>query len=131
MFPHIITVFNVVTDNNGIVHYYKKEVSDVFAHTQKIVSQEGKGEKYTSAHDVIFSSIALNDYIDIDSYLKLEDKSNKFTLKSNDIIVIGTFSDITGLSDIQKTNADYFLIKTISDNRYGLDTNLNNIEVTD
>ena len=125
MFPHTITVFNLV-DNI----YYRKIVTDVFATTKKIISQEGKGEKYMPVHDVIISNIAMKDYLDMDSYKELEDKSDNYTLKNDDIVVIGEFEDIEDLSDIQKTNADYFLIKTISINDYG-DFDLQNIEVTD
>ena len=125
MFPHTITIFNLVNDT-----YYRKIVTDVFATTKKVISPEGKGEKYMPVHDVIFSNIAMKDYLDVDSYKELEDKSNNYTLRNNDIVVIGEFNDIKDLSDIQKTNADYFLIKTISINDYG-DLDLKNIEVTD
>lgn len=125
MFPHTITIFNLVNDI-----YNRKVVHNVFAHTDKIISQEGKGEKYTSEHRVIFSGNALNDYLTIDEYNKLSDKTNNFTLKNNDLIVIGEFKEIKELIDVTKTNVDYFLIKTISDNRYG-SLDLQNIEVTD
>ncbi|MCI5543766.1 MAG: hypothetical protein MR405_07630 [Mollicutes bacterium] len=125
MFPHTITIFNLVNDI-----YNRKVVHNVFSHTDKIISQEGKGEKYTSAHRVIFSGNALNDYLTIDEYNKLSDKTNNFTLKNNDLIVIGEFKEIKELVDVTKTNVDYFLIKTISDNRYG-SLDLQNIEVTD
>ncbi len=125
MFPHTITIFNLVNDT-----FYRKVVKDVFVITKKIISPEGEGEKYMPVHDVIISNIAMKDYLDIDSYKRLEDKSNNYTLKNNDIVVIGEFKNINDLSDIQKTNADYFLIKTISINNYGSD-DLQNIEVTD
>lgn len=125
MFPHTITIFNLINDI-----YYRKVVNDVFVTTKKIISQEGKGEKYIPVHNVIFSNTAMKDYLDVDSYKKLEDKKNNYTLRNNDIIVTGEFEDIDDLSDIQKTNVDYFLIKTISINNYGSD-DLQNIEVTD
>ena len=125
MFPHTITIFNVIDDK-----YYRKEVSDVFAITERIISKEGKGEKFVSAHRVIFSNIAMNDYLEPQDYLKLSDKSNNYTLRENDIIVIGKFDDINDLSTIQKSSCEYFLIKTVSVNKYG-DIELQNIEVTD
>lgn len=125
MFPHTITIFNLVNDT-----FYRKVVKDVFTTTKKVISPEGKGEKYMPVHDVIISNIAMKDYLDIDSYNELEDKSNNYTLKNNDIVVIGEFKDINDLLDVQKANVDYFLIKTISINNYGSD-DLQNIEVTD
>ncbi len=125
MFPHTITIFNLVNDT-----YYRKVVTDVFATTKKVISPEGKGEKYMSVHDVIFSDIAMKDYLDVDSYKALKDKSDNYTLKNNDVVVIGEFDDIEDLSDIQRTNVDYFLIKTISINNYGSEE-LQSIEVTD
>ncbi len=129
MFPHTITIFNLTKDNENNIIYNRKIVHDVFYHVQKIISQESNGEKYTYAYDVVFSEKAIKTYLELDNYEKLEDKSNNFTLKENDIIVLNEFEEISDLSDIQKTNAQYFLIKTISDNRYG-DEELQNIEVT-
>ena len=103
MFEHIVTVINVLDGN-----FYKCEVSDVFYHVDKIVSADGKGEKYTNVHQTIFSEKTFDKYVE-----KHDFKGNEgtFTLKEND-------------------NLDYFLIKTISDNRYG-SISLQNIEVTD
>jgi len=125
MFPDTITIYNI-EDNI----YYRKEVKNVFAHTSKIISKDGNGEKYTSVHNVIFSSTSLNDFVSNNEYKKLSDKSKKFTLKPNDIIVFGIFGDVNSLSDIQKSNIEYFLIKSISTNQYG-NSMLQNIEVTD
>lgn len=58
MFPHVVTVFNVIKDKDSIT-YHRQVVNDVFYHQNKIISQEGKGEKYTTAYDVIFSNSAL------------------------------------------------------------------------
>ena len=79
---------------------------------------------------MIFSSISLNDFVSNIDYKKISDKSKKFTLKPNDIIVFGIFGDVNSLSDIQKSNIEYFLIKSISTNQYG-NSILQNIEVTD
>lgn len=125
MFPDKVTVFNVVNDK-----YNRQVIDDVFAHTEKIISKEINGEKYSTVHRVIFSNNSLEKYLPYENYIILKDKSNNFTLKENDLIVIGEFKDITGLSEVQKFNADYFLIKSISDNTYAIN-NLNNIEVTD
>lgn len=124
MFPHTITIFNVV---NGV--YNRKVVSDVFCHTDKIISTEGKGDKYTYAYDVIFSSEALKKYKEVVDYINLEDKTEYFTLKENDIIVIGNFPEIKDLKEVQISHSQYFLIRTISDNRYGNQL-LQNIEIT-
>ena len=127
MFPHTITIFNVIDTDK--VEYYRKVVNNVFYYKSKIISSEGKGDKYTYAYDVIFSSEALKDYLDYEDYISLEDKSNNFTLKENDIIVFNECEQITDLSDLQKSYKDYFLIRSIGDNRYG-DDYLQNIEVT-
>lgn len=129
MFPHTVTVFNIVKTGANDIAYNRKVVDNVFFYTKKIISQEGKGEKYTYAYNVIFSSEAIKFFLPIKDYELLENKSDYFTLKENDIIVLGIFNNINNLVDIQKSNSDYFLIKTISDNRYG-DEELQNIEVT-
>lgn len=128
MFPHTITIFNVIKNTNKIT-YQRKIVNDVFYYTEKIISEEGKGEKYSSAYHVIFSSDSLNSYLKSKEYKIAEDKENHFTLQANDIVVLGEFKEINDLSDIQRSDVEYFLIKTISDNQYGEDF-LQNIEVT-
>ena len=59
MFPRTVTIFNVIKDKENIT-YHRNVVSDVFYHVNKIISQEGKGEKYTYAYDVIFFKKCLN-----------------------------------------------------------------------
>lgn len=125
MFPDKVTVFNIVDDK-----FNQCIVDNVFAHTEKIISKEGNGEKYSTAHRVIFSNKALEKYLSYENYIVLNDKNNNFTLKENDLIVFGEFKEITDLSEVQKSHVDYFLIKSISDNTYAIN-NLNNIEVTD
>lgn len=125
MFQNTITIFNI-EDNV----YNRKEINKVFTHISKIISNEGNGEKYTSVHNVIFSKDSLLNYVSNNEYKKLKDKSEKFTLKPNDIIVFGILDNVNSLSDIQKSNMEYFLIKSISTNLYGSDI-LQNIEVTD
>mgnify|MGYP004648634085 FL=1 len=125
MFPDKVTVFNIVDDK-----YNRQVIDDVFAHTEKIISKEGNGEKYSTAHRVIFSNKALEKYLSYVDYTALNDKSNNFTLKENDLIIFGEFKEITDLSEVQKSHVDYFLIKSISDNTYAINI-LNNIEVTD
>lgn len=125
MFQNTITIFNI-EDNV----YNRKEINNVFTHISKIISNEGNGEKYNSVHNVIFSKDSLLNYVSKKEYKKLKDKSEKFTLKPNDIIVFGILDNVNSLSDIQKSNMEYFLIKSISTNLYGSDI-LQNIEVTD
>ena len=128
MFPHTITIFNVI-NNNDSVSYNRKLVDNVFYTKQKIISKESNGDKFTTAYNVIFSSKALNDFLDNEDYINLEDKSKNFTLKENDIIVYGNCEQINDLIDLQRSYKDYFLIRSIGDNRYGTDE-LQNIEVT-
>lgn len=125
MFNDTITIYNLVEEK-----MYRKVVNNVFVNNKTIISQEGKGEKFASAHDVIFSDIAIRDYLEYEDYKKLDNKENNFTLKVNDVVVIGEFKEVENLSEIQKSDKDYFLIKTISKNLYGA-TDLQNIEITD
>ena len=125
MFPHTVTVFNVTKEKDKTI-YHRQVVSDVFFHVQKIVSQEGKGEKYTYAYDVIFSRDALKKYV---SKSLFENKEDTYTLRENDIVVFGEFKQINDLIDIQKSNIDYFLVKTVSENLYG-NEELQNVEIT-
>lgn len=122
MFPHTITIFNIV-DNK----YHRQIVSDVLFISEKIISQDGLGEKYANVHRVIFSKSSLLKY-----QKKAEYEPNKgvFTLNDNDIIVEGKIKQISSIKDLQNGKYDYFLIKTISDNNYGSE-DMQNIEVTD
>lgn len=125
MFPHTVTVFNVIKEKDKVT-YHRQVVSDVFWHVQKIISQEGKGEKYTSAYDVIFSHDALKKYVSRNNF---KGKENTYTLRENDIIVLGEYKPIDDLLELQKSNVEYLLIKTVSENLYG-DEELQNVEVT-
>ena len=127
MFPHTITIFNI-TKNDGVT-YNRKVVSDVFYYKEKSVSDEQHGDKPNYQYHVILSSEALKSYLNNEEYQSLDDKTNNFTLKINDIIVLGECEDITDLIDLQKSNKEYFLIRTINDSQYGSD-DLQNIEVT-
>lgn len=126
MFSHTVTIFNITYDNDKVI-YNRKVISDVFYYKQKIISQEGKGDKYTYAYHIIFSKKALITYLDKSEYEILSDKTSNFTLKENDIVVLNECDTINDLIDLQKSNKDYFLIRSISDNRYG---SLANIEIT-
>lgn len=125
MFPHVVTVFNVIKTKENVT-YKRTVVKNVFYHKDKIISQEGKGEKYTNAYDVIFSSESLKNW---KSKQDFTDSDDAYTLRENDIIVLNEFGKISDLKDLQISKADYFLIKTVSENLYG-DIELQNIEVT-
>lgn len=125
MFPHTVTVFNVIREKDKII-YHRQVVFDVFCHVQKIISQESKGEKYTSAYDVIFSNQSLKKYVSKNDFKAIKDI---YTLRENDIVVLGEYKSINDLLELQKSNVDYFLIKTVSENLYG-DDELQNVEVT-
>lgn len=127
MFPHTITIFNITKDNQVV--YNRKVVSDVFYYKEKSTQDEQHGDKPNYQYHVILSSDALKNYLNNEEYQSLEDKSNNFTLKINDIIVLGECESITDLIDLQKSNKEYFLIRTINDNQYGSE-DLQNIEVT-
>ena len=125
MFPHTVTIFNVNKSIDNI-SYHRQIVKNVFYHINKIISEEGKGEKYTYAYDVIFSSEALLKWLPKQDF---KNESDTYTLRENDIVVLGEFEEVKDLSDLQKSDADWFLIKTVSENLYG-DEELRNIEVT-
>lgn len=125
MFPRTVTIFNVIKDKENIT-YHRNVVSDVFYHVNKIISQDGKGEKYTYAYDVIFSKKALTKWLNKQDFIGNKDT---YTLRENDIIVLSEFKEINDIKELQTNNVNYFLIKTISENLYG-DEALQNIEVT-
>lgn len=125
MFEDTVTVFNVVKDKSGIT-YHRQVVNNVFCHKEKIISQEGKGDKYTNAYDVIFSNIALEKW---KSKQEFDNSLNTYTLRENDIVVLNEFKEIKNLNDLQQSSVDWFMIKTVSENLYG-DIELQNIEVT-
>lgn len=124
MFPHTVTVFNVVKNNEKIT-YHRNVIQDVFYQIEKKISEENKGEKTTNFYDVIFSAIALEKWVSNKDFIVEE---NTYTLRKNDIIVLDEYKDIKDLIEIQKDNVDYFLIKNVSENLYG-DKELWNIEV--
>lgn len=129
MFPHTITIFNVVKKDGKLV-YNRTEIDNVFVHIDKIIQKEENGDKYSSVYDVILSKEALTNYVSEDEYKAKEDFSDCYTIMKNDIVVIGSFGEISDLNDVQRSNSEFFLIRTISDNRYG-DEELQNIEITD
>lgn len=124
MFPHTITLFNIV-DNV----YYRHVLSDVLFISEKIISQDGLGEKYSNVHRVLFSSKSLSNYVNKIDYKPISD-NNHFTLNVNDIVVEGEVEQINSIKDLQDKKYNYFLIKTISNNNYGSE-DMRNIEVTD
>ena len=128
MFPHTVTIFNITKDNSG-VYFNRKIVKDVFYYRQKLISQENKGDKYTYSYHCIFSSKALNDYLDNAEYKLLENKTNNYTVKENDIVVLNECDDIKDISELQNSSKEWFYIRSITDSRYGSNI-LQNMEVT-
>ena len=123
MFPHTVTVVNIVDGN-----WHKEIVEEVFYYSDKIVSLDGKAEKYVDTHTCIFSNQSLKEYRNISDY---KDNFKGFTLQTNDLIVKGKISDINDIRSLQKSGLDYFSIKTISKNNDFGSVELRNIEVTD
>jgi len=129
MFPHTITIFNITSGQDDNIIYNRQVIKDVFWYDKTIISPEDNGEKLTSVYNVILSDKALEKYLEPKDYLLAKDKSNNFTLQENDIVVLGEFPKITDLKDVQLSSEKYFLIKTISDNRWG-SLDLQNMEIT-
>lgn len=127
MFPHIITIFNILKTDKETV-FKRWVVKDVFYISEKVLSQDGSGEKYTNVHRVIFSNKALEDYISKSDF-KVDSKG--FTLNDNDIIVKDEIDVISNQNELKNKGYDYFLIKTISDNSDYGEEELRNIEITD
>lgn len=125
MFEDTVTVFNVIKEKDKVT-YHRQFVNNVFYHKEKIISQEGKGDKYTNAYDVIFSNIALEKW---KSKQDFDNSDDTYTLRENDIIVLNEYKEISDLKELQQSSADWFMIKTVSENLYG-DLELHNIEVT-
>lgn len=125
MFEDTVTVFNVIKDKDKVT-YHRQFVNNVFYHKEKIISQEGKGDKYTNAYDVIFSNIALEKW---KSKQDFDNSDDTYTLRENDIIVLNEYKEISDLKELQQSSVDWFMIKTVSENLYG-DLVLHNIEVT-
>lgn len=125
MFPNTVTVFNIVKDKDKII-YHRQVVKDVFYHKEKIISSEGKGEKYTNAYNVIFSNASLEKW---KSKQDFDNTNDTYTLRENDIVVLNEYKEIADLKDLQQSQADWFLIKTVSENLYG-NLELQNIEIT-
>lgn len=125
MFEDTVTVFNVIKDKDKVT-YHRQVVNNVFYHKDKIISQEGRGDKYTNAYDVIFSNIALEKW---KSKQDFDNSDDTYTLRENDIIVLNEYKEISDLKELQQSSVDWFMIKTVSENLYG-DLVLHNIEVT-
>lgn len=125
MFENTVTVFNVVKDKDKVI-YHRQVVNNVFYHKEKMISQEGKGDKYTNAYDVIFSNIAL---VKWKSKQDFDNSDDTYTLRENDIVVLNEYKKISDLKELQQSSVEWFMIKTVSENLYG-DLELHNIEVT-
>lgn len=125
MFPHTVTVINCISNNNT-VSINQCSVNDVFFYSEKIISQENKGENYSNTYNCIFSNIALKKYLKPSEY---DDSSDKFTLIENKTIIIKGDVDISNLDELKELN-DWFYVKTISDDSDYGEEELRNIEVT-
>lgn len=125
MYPDKVTVFNIIKNKDSI-KYHRQVIDNVFCHKEKIISQEGKGDKYTTAYDVIFSNESLKNW---KSKQEFKGSIDTYTLRENDIVVLGEYNEISDLKDLQGSFAEFFLIRTVSENLYGEDE-LQNIEVT-
>lgn len=125
MFENTVTVFNVIKGKDKII-YHRQVVNNVFYHKEKIISQEGKGDKYTNAYDVVFSNTALEKW---KSKQDFDNSNDTYTLRENDIIVLNEYDEISELKELQQSSIDWFMIKTVSENLYG-SLELHNIEVT-
>lgn len=125
MFENTVTVFNVIKGKDKII-YHRQVVNNVFYHKEKIISQEGKGDKYTNAYDVVFSNTALEKW---KSKQDFDNSNDTYTLRENDIIVLNEYDEISELKELQQSSTDWFMIKTVSENLYG-SLELHNIEVT-
>lgn len=115
MFPHTVTIFNIIENSEGI-KYHRCVIKDVFHYETQSITNEAHGEKINSIYNVVFSNEALQKYVE---NIEIDSSPDVFTIKKNDIIVYGEFEEIADLIDIQKSNATYFLIKSIEDNCYG------------
>ena len=91
MFEDTVTVFNVIKEKDKVT-YHRQFVNNVFYHKEKIISQEGKGDKYTNAYDVIFSNIALEKW---KSKQDFDNSDDTYTLRENDIIVLNEYKEIS------------------------------------
>lgn len=121
MFPHTVTVINISNDDKLIC----KKVENAFYISEKIISQEGNGEKYTNTHRCIFSKKA------IEPICKERENPYTFSISINDIVVKGIVN-VENMQQLKELNVDFFKVKTISDNSdYGIIEDLKNIEVTD
>jgi len=135
MFPHTITLFNVYkVDGKVCYHRALIESNDatengVFFYKSNQVVDEGNGIKNASQYHCIIPFEQLTNYVERKKFNSLSDKTGKFTLAPNDIVVKGVCDEITSITELQSSTYDYFTIKTINDNRYGSE-DLQNIEVT-
>lgn len=121
MFPHTVTLINISNDNKLIC----RKIENTFYVSEKIVSQEGNGEKYTNTHRCIFSKKA------IQTKFKEGDNISTFSVSIDDIVVKGIV-EVENMKQLKELDVDFFMVKTISDNSdYGLIEELQNIEVTD
>lgn len=135
MFPHTITLFNIYKIKDKVC-YHKTLIgpndttqNGVFFYRNNQVADEGRGIVNTSQYHCIIPLEHLNNYVDRKNFNSLSDKSDKFTFAPKDIVVFGECEDIESINELQTSTYDYFVIKTINDNRYGSE-NLQSIEVT-
>lgn len=121
MFPHTVTIINISNDEELIC----KVVENAFYISERIISQEGNGEKYTNTHRCIFSKEA------IELISNEGENPSTFSISINDIVVKGIVN-VESMQQLKESNVDFFKVKTISDNSdYGIIEDLKNIEVTD
>lgn len=128
MFPHTITLFNVYKKEKT-VYYHRTLLTGVFFYKSNQVIDEEHGLKNASKYHCIIPLEQLKNYIDRKCFNNLTDKTNKFTFAPKDIVVFGECEDIKSISELQTSEYDYFMIRTVNDYRYGGE-DLQSIEVT-
>lgn len=116
MFPHTVTIINRFNNRGRITEYFT-EISNVFWEDVSSVSlgNEVHFNKDTGYIQIPNDYVSDKDYVVYSEWLKLEDKSTKWTLNAEDYVIKGTTTETNSdnLTDLRT-------IESVEDIDYGI-----------
>lgn len=125
MFPHTITVCNLVKDNDDTLYYTTVIEDTLFEYkSNAVVTNEGVSLANTILVVIPFDFISEKSFISGKKYSLLDasERGKYFTLREGDFIIKGSVEETTlSLSEITNNYEDFTKISSVDTFDYGLE----------
>ena len=125
MFPHTITVCNLVKDDDDTLYYTTVIEGTLFEYkSNAVVTNEGVSLANTILVVIPFDFISEKSFISGKKYSLLDasERGKYFTLREEDFIIKGSVEETTlSLSDITSNYEDFTKIASVDTFDYGLE----------